>query len=123
MIDVNSRDQKVVDIVMSLATAALVLPALFLKTYLGVQDEPLAIFLEWPVYVAWSLLFISLCLGLTFHYLSTKWVLLAWKREISISRTRLDLLMGWVFWTAMVTFCAGLAFLMEVVTELACPGA
>jgi hypothetical protein len=108
-IDVNSREQKFVDVVIGLATGALVLPALLLRTYLGVTDQPLALFLDWPVYASWLSLFLAICLGVAFHYFSAKWVKHAWGVQIRIRPRILERIMDALFWATVFFFLMGLS--------------
>jgi hypothetical protein len=82
-IETNDRYSKIVASVISLATGSLVLPALFLREFLGVPKETALVpFLNWWVYAAWICLAVSILLGLAYAWLSVKWIKLAWGKKI-----------------------------------------
>jgi hypothetical protein len=112
MIDVNTREQKFVDVLISLATGALILPPLLLQTYLGVREEPLAIFLDEKVYGSWLCLLLSIVSGVAFHYWSAKWVRHAWGQPVRIKEAQLEKVMDGIFWSQIVLFIGGLVLFL-----------
>jgi hypothetical protein len=112
LIDINVRDQKFVDVVISLSTGSLVLPPLLLRTYLGVTDSPLAMFLDWPVYWSWGLLTAAILSGIAFHYASSKWVKHAWGLPLLIQPRKLEVVMNILFWVMILSFVSGLVFFL-----------
>lgn len=121
-IETNDRYNKIVSSVISLATGALVLPAVFLRQFLGIPAEKaLAQFLTGAVYTSWGLLGCSVIFGLTYSWVSIKWVKVALGEKVLIPEhfleCVLDMLFGlmalcflggigagvWFFWTVRVT--------------------
>ena len=85
-IETNDRYNKIVASVISLATGALVFPALFLRQFLGIPAEKaLAPFLTCAAYVSWISLGRSVLIGLLYSWISVKWVKLAWGQQIAVS--------------------------------------
>lgn len=116
-IEVNDRYQKVVGTVIALATAALVLPVLFLREFLAVPtDKGLLGLLDCRVYVSWLFLSVSVLAGIIFYYLSAKWVKSAWDKPVSISSGRLEFLLDCSSWLSATTFILGLACLLWFIT-------
>jgi hypothetical protein len=81
-LDVNDRYQHAVGIVTNLATAALVLPVLFLKDILGLSEaQSIANAFNAWAYTGWLLLASSILAAVVYYYSSAKWVKLAWNRQ------------------------------------------
>jgi hypothetical protein len=109
-VDTNDRYNKIVSTVISLATGALVLPALFLREFLGVpKEKALAPLLTCAAYTAWVCLGFSVLLGLLYSWLSVKWVKQAWGQTIWLTEHWLELAMDWFFVFMMLLFVAGVA--------------
>jgi hypothetical protein len=107
MIDTNSRYNKLVRSIISLATGSLVLPVLFLREFLGVDPHTaLRPFLNCAAYVAWSCLAFSILSGLMYSWLSVKWVKSAWGQPTMLS-SQLELLMDVSFVLTMLLFVVG----------------
>ncbi len=71
----NAEYQKVVAIVMNLATASLVLPLVFLRSFMGLKDgQALSPQLMWPAIVSWVMLLLAVGFGLAFSMASAKFV-------------------------------------------------
>lgn len=69
---------------MGLATAALLLPVFFAREFLGLDAKtPLKDVLSSSAYWSWVLLLSALLSGIVYHYLSAKWVRLAWEQPTS----------------------------------------
>ena len=82
MLDVNDRYQKAVGVVTSLSTAALVLPIVFLRNIIGIDNtQSIADVINGLVYFSWSMLGISIFSGIIYYYCSAKWVKLAWGKK------------------------------------------
>jgi hypothetical protein len=115
-IETNDRYNKIVTSVISLATGSLVLPALFLREFLGIpKEKALTPFLNYGVYLAWICLGLSILSGLIFSWLSVKWVKLAWGKKILVSERFLErvldvsfLAMWLLFPVGVVLFSVGL---------------
>ena len=113
-VEVNDRYQKFVSAVLSLSTATLVLPALFLREILGVpQQMALIIFLNWKVYLSWGLLCIVIICALAYYYASAKWVKSAWSQPVAISPRKLEFILDSLFLLMVVTFLGGVGFLLS----------
>jgi hypothetical protein len=112
-IAVNERYAAVVTTLISLASAALVIPIVFLRQMLAVPEtEPLTTRVGWQGYVGWASLGASVVAGLVYHYSATKWVKLAWGRRIAVPEKVLERILDWSFWVAAAFFMAGIAFLL-----------
>ncbi len=112
-IETNDRYSKIVTSVVSLATGSLVLPALFLREFLGIPKETALLpFLNWCVYAGWICFAVSILLGLAFAWLSVKWVKLAWGQEVALSERRLECLLDTSFVGMAVLFLAGIVSLV-----------
>jgi len=112
-IEVNDRYQKVVDVVLGLATASLILPILFLRTFMGVpESQPVLSKLNCWAYTAWVLLAPSIMFGAVFYYASAKWVKQALGQSVCLSERALERVLDTVFLLMVVCFLAGLIFLV-----------
>lgn len=107
-IEVNERYLRVIDLLVGLATASLVLPTLFLREVLGLKDQPIAIFLDNFSYGAIFSFLLVIALGVSFHYVSAKWVKAAWGQPIKFVGSRLEVVMDVMFWLTVVAFMGGL---------------
>ncbi len=108
-IAVNERYQKLVDLMIGLATGSLVLPPLFLKTFLSVPDkDPLLIYLDTAAYLAFSCFVATIALGICFHYTSVKWVKHAWGQPGRVSAKALERILDWSFCLMAAAFIGGL---------------
>lgn len=117
-IEVNDRYQKVLGTVIALATAALVLPVLFLREFLAIpKDKGLVGFLDWPIYLSWALLTASVIAGVFFYYLSAKWIKSAWGQPVAISSGRLESSLDWSFWLSVATFILGIVSFLLFITS------
>jgi hypothetical protein len=111
--EVNERYQKVVDTVVNLATASLVLPILFFRSFLGVpEDKPILSKLNGWAYLAWALLFFSIACGMVFYYTSAKWAKIAHGQRVRFSPTTVECILDTAFWFMVGTFFAGLICLI-----------
>ncbi|HXR32377.1 MAG TPA: hypothetical protein VN830_01620 [Verrucomicrobiae bacterium] len=108
MVDTNDRYSTIVATVISLATGSLLLPALFLREFLGVQKEKALVpYLNCWAYAGWGSLGISIFLGLVYSWLSVKWVKNAWGQPTVLSENILERLMDLSFALMMLLFLAG----------------
>jgi hypothetical protein len=108
-IEVNDRYQKVVDVVLGLATASLILPILFLRTFLGLPETtPVLPKLNRWAFAGWGLLLISMLFGIVFYYASAKWVKLALGQPLCLSARALENVLDIVFWLMVACFLVGL---------------
>lgn len=72
----NAQYMEVMKVLMNLATASLVLPIFFVKTFISPNSScnPLATYLDWWAYGAWICLILSLASGMLFYWASAKYV-------------------------------------------------
>jgi hypothetical protein len=118
-IEVNDRYQKVVGNLISLATAAFVLPVLFLRQILGIAEKkPLIEHLNCNVYLSWGFLGAAILCGLCFYYGSAKWVKSAWGQRVAISPGKLECALDFMFWVMAVAFLIGIGFLVLFVVTV-----
>lgn len=106
----NASYQKVVDTIISLASAALVLPVLILRDFMGIDDDKaLMTFLNWKAWIAWMALGLSIALGAGYYFSSAKWT----KNGQPISpNNRWVRVLDWTFWSSVVMFILGIGMLM-----------
>lgn len=110
----NAEYQKVIASIFSLSSAALVLPTLFLKDFVGLPaGVPLLTAVSCSVVVAWVLLFISIACCLVFYYASAKWLKLAYGGTVKWSEGAIERLLDIAFWAAGGTFMLGLGVLLH----------
>jgi len=114
-LDTNDRYQEVVRIIMGLSTASLLLPVFFAREFLGLAAtaKPLKALLGGGIYWAWGLLTFSIFAGVVFHFLSAKWVRMAWGQWTGLfgipwSEFWLESALEIFFWTTALSFLAGL---------------
>ena len=112
-IETNDRYQRVIGILISLATATLFLPIVIVKDILPVPKN-VAVFdhLTPSVIISWCLLSLAILSGMIFNYLSAKWVKQAWGQEIWFTSSRLETLLDLTFWITAICFIAGLVIII-----------
>ena len=113
--DTNSKYSEVVKTIMGLSTASLLLPVFMAREFLGIDPKaPLVNVLGCSVYLAWGLLGASILFGVFFHYLSAKWMRIAWGKEAGIfwaksnTEPTVERLMEISFWFCVIFFGVGL---------------
>jgi hypothetical protein len=121
-IETNDRYQKVVGTIMGLATGSLVLPVLFLRSFLSVPgDRPLLNYLCGSIYWSWILLGLSVISATVFYYVSAKWVKHAWGQSTWLSPKTIERTLDVVFWIQIVSFLLGIGlFLFFAATHKSC---
>ena len=114
-LDTNERYREVARTIMGLATASLFLPVFLAREFLGVMTgTSLAIEPGISVFcLAWSLFGLSIFSGIVFHYLSTKWVRIAWAKDFTVlgckaSENFVERSMEVFFWATALAFMVGL---------------
>jgi hypothetical protein len=108
-LETNDRYTRIVSNVTSLATGALVLPALFLREFLGVpKEKALAPLLTCTAYTAWLCLGLSVFFGLLYSWFSVKWVKQAWGQKTFFEEHSLERVMDWLFVLMMLLFVVGI---------------
>ncbi len=103
---------------MGLATASLLLPVFLAREFLGVDAKtPLKDVLSSSAYWSWLLLLLALFSGVVYHYLSAKWVRLAWEQPasafgIKLSDTSAERALEISFWATVLAFLGGLVLIL-----------
>lgn len=116
--DVNAYYQKVIDLLISLATGALILPPIFLQTYLGVKEEPLLIFLDGWAFASTGSFVFTIGSGIAYHYASAKWLKRAWGQQTLLSARAIERWMDWMFWAAVAGFLGGIICFLEFIVNV-----
>ncbi|MBI4191101.1 MAG: hypothetical protein HY525_11260 [Betaproteobacteria bacterium] len=115
----NDRYRDVVRTVMGLSTASLLLPVFFAREFLGIESKmPLNTVFGAGVYWSWALLGLSVFAGVLFHFLSAKWVRLAWDQPVGIfgipaSENFIERAMDVCFWATALAFLVGLGLIVR----------
>lgn len=121
-LDVNDRYSKAVGIVISLASASLFLPILFLKDIAGISStQSIADSLSIWVYTGWGLLALSVISGVLYFFFSAKWVKLAWNKDtdilgVKVSEPAVELLLDGSYFLMMTGFVLGITALITFMT-------
>lgn len=117
-LDTNERYRDVTRTLMGLSTASLFLPVFFAREFLGIEKEiPLMNVLGTSVYWSWGLLTLAISSGIVFHYLSAKWIRLAWEQKagflwFNLSEAGVERAMEISFWVTIFAFMGGLALII-----------
>jgi hypothetical protein len=95
----------------------LILQPVFLRQYLGVEKEPLAIFLdEWAI-ASIGMFSLPIVIGIAFHYGSAKWIKQAWGERTWLSTQGLECWLDGLFWMQAGSFLGGIAFFLVIVIK------
>jgi hypothetical protein len=118
-LDVNDRYQKAVGTIISLSTAALVSPIVFLRDA-GVANERQSVLslITGSAYWGSGLLAASVVAGILYYFFSAKWVKLACGQPtdvfwISASAKWIERLLDWTYFVLTVGFLAGVACMIK----------
>ena len=105
----NSEYQKVINACINLATASLVLPAIFLKDFVTLPKGT-SVFdqLTISVFVSWIALTLSIIFGVSFYYTSAKWLKQSYGGTVSCSENCLEKILNWFFWLTPFTLLVGI---------------
>ena len=120
-LDVNDRYQKAVGIVISLSTASLAIPIIFLKDLVALSKERTIIaLLDGFVYGGWALLATSILAGIFYCFFSAKWAKRAWGKDADIlgfpvDDARIERFLDRTYFLMMFGFLGGLACMMKFV--------
>jgi hypothetical protein len=104
---------------MGLSTASLLLPVFFAREFLGIESKmALKVVFGAGVYWSWLLLGISILSGIFFHYLSAKWIRLAWEQPVTVfcipaSDNFVEKAMEVCFWATGIAFVVALALIVQ----------
>jgi hypothetical protein len=114
-LDTNDRYRELVSAILSLSTAALLLPVFFAREFLGVSGEKtLAGVFSCEVYLAWTLLGMAVLSCICFFFFSAKWARLAWNQPVGlftkpISEAFVERALELFLWLAIIGFLSGVA--------------
>ena len=121
-LDVNDRYQKAVGIVISLSTASLAIPIIFLKDLaINSVDKTIISLIDGFVIVGWVLLSASILSGILYCFFSAKWAKRAWKKDtdilgLPVNDAQIERLLDGTYFLMMCGFLGGLACMIKFVT-------
>ncbi len=110
---------------MGLSTASLLLPVFFAREFLGIDAHtPLISVFTPSLYWAWVLLGAAVFSGVVFHYLSAKWIRLAWGQEATVfwrkvTDRSVDRALDIAFWVTVIAFITGLILILVFFSTVA----
>ena len=113
-LDVNDRYARGVGVVLSLSSAALILPIFFLKDIVNITStQSFANVLSNWTYLGWFMLSVSIVSGIIYYFCSAKWVKLAWDKEadifgIPVGKPRVERYLDFSYFLMMSGFIIGL---------------
>jgi hypothetical protein len=115
-LDVNERYQKAVGTVISLATAALGAPFVFLKDIHG--NQPIRSVLTWQAHRGGYLLALSIVSAVVYYFFSAKWIKLALVNKadlfwIPLKKWFVEFVLDVSYFLMMVGFLAGVYFMVQ----------
>jgi hypothetical protein len=122
-LDSNERYREVIKMITNLSTACLLLPIFFARDFLSIsKDVPLKEVFTCSIYWSWAFFIINIILGVLFHYISAKWIRLAWDQPVKLFfRERGDKtiegILDKIFWGIILSFFAGIAALLYFVVK------
>jgi hypothetical protein len=108
-IAVNEKYQKVIDLLISLSTASLILPPIFLQKFLGITDDPLLIHMDAWAFTSIGCFGLSVLFGIVFHWISAKWIKHAWGQPTWWSERALERTLDSLFLASTGAFLSGIA--------------
>jgi hypothetical protein len=118
-IETNKRYSEIVSSVTTLATGSLVIPIALIRQIVGVKEgEAIGPKLSWHVYVSWITLGLSVLLGLSYSWLSAKWIKAACGQKTALGVTWLERLMDWLFVLMLLSFVVGIVLLVRFAWRL-----
>lgn len=105
----NAEYQKVIASLLSLSTATLVVPPLFLKDLMGVKPG-ISLFesVSCSVAIAWGCLFVCITCCLIFYYASAKWLKQAYGGEVNWTEESIERSLDFTFWIAVISYLIGI---------------
>jgi hypothetical protein len=113
-LDTNDRYRDLVSLIITLATASLLVPVFLARDFLGIpENQPLVSIFSFHAYLAWLLLGSSILSGMTFYMFSAKWIRLAWGESasfvfISLTDDSCESVLEWSVWICVLAFVSGL---------------
>jgi hypothetical protein len=117
--DTNERYREVVRLIIGLSSAALLLPVFFAREFLAIEGtKPLKDIFSCSLYWSWGLLGLAIFSGILFHFLSAKWVRLAWGQSVGVfgcdvTDTFIENALHFTFWLNSLSFMVGLALIIN----------
>lgn len=115
-IETNDRYRELISVILSLSTAALLLPVFLSREFLGVKAEkPLNEIFSSTTYWAWAFLAASIFACICFYFFSAKWTRLAWEQPVSlfgipVSESFIEHALEIFLWVSIIGFLGGIAF-------------
>ena len=115
-LEVNDRYQKAVGTIISLSTAAVGAPFVFLKDIHG--NQAIRNVLTCPAYWGWSLLAMSIVSAVVYYFFSAKWVKLALVNRadffwIPLKKRFVEVVLDISYFLMMAGFLAGVYFMVQ----------
>ncbi len=115
-LDVNERYQKAVGTVISLSTAALGSPIIFLKDIHA--NRSILDVLTFSAYMGGILLAVSIVCGVVYYFFSAKWVKLALVKQadffwIRLGNTFVESVLDATYFVMLIGFLAGVYFMLQ----------
>ena len=114
--DTNDKYNDVLKSVVNLATASLLLPVFFARTFLNVPSRiPLSDIFTCSIYLAWVFASLSIFCGLLFQYCSAKWLRKAHSKKAGLlwwsdnEEKTIECVMEVSFWLCVIFFIIGLS--------------
>ncbi|MGH9747357.1 MAG: hypothetical protein ACRD59_14770 [Candidatus Acidiferrales bacterium] len=126
-LDVNDRYQKAVATVITLSSAALVSPIVFLKDMLSLgEHNSIVTLLNRTAYIGWILLAVSIVCGLLYYYFSAKWTKLALTKSADVLWVPLnekfsELALDLTYFFMMIGFLGGTACMLRFMATYVVP--
>jgi uncharacterized membrane protein YciS (DUF1049 family) len=107
-LEVTDRYQKVVGLVISLATGSLFLSITIFRDIVGVPEyDGIRNYIDDKIMTSWGLLLAAILFGCIYNYVSVKWVKAALKIKTSLPRCCLETQLDISFWLMNLCFVAG----------------
>lgn len=117
----NERYREVIRLIIGLATASLLLPVFFFREFLHIKKETALVdVFSCSVYWSWGMLGGSILCGIIFHFLSAKWVRLAWGQPVTVfgigaGENAIELGLHIFFWLTAASFIVGTGLIIDFV--------
>jgi hypothetical protein len=117
-LDVNKRYQKAVGTVISLSSAALLSPIVFLRDVVSPgEHNSIVSLLTWSAYSGWILLGVSIVSGVLYYFFSAKWVKMALGHDADIfwyttNPTFVEWALDLTYFAMMIGFLGGMACML-----------
>ncbi len=119
----NERYREVIRLLIGLSSTTLLLPVFFARQFLAIDaTKPLREIFSQSLYWSWGILILSIFSGILFHFLSAKWVRLAWEKPVGIfgmnaSENFIENMLTTSFWFTALSFIGGLGLILIFFTN------